>query len=259
MVTTPISSLIQQSADLIFNAQHVVVLTGAGISTPSGIPDFRSPLSGLWEKYDPMSVASLTSFRYDPNAFFEWVKPLVKTIMEAQPNAAHLSLAKLEALGHVHAIVTQNIDGLHCHAGSKVVYEIHGHLREATCISCYVHVETSELIAEFLRTGSLPLCPDCGGLLKPNIVLYGEQLPSNIIRDAVETINQADLILVVGSSLEVTPAASLPIPALNRGAKLIIINHDPTYLDERACVILNEDVAAILPKIVDQVVQMGAL
>lgn len=204
-----------------------------------------------------MSVASLISFRYNPEAFFEWVRPLVRTIVEAQPNQAHLALASLEAHGHVHAVVTQNIDALHNRAGSRVVYEVHGHLREATCVCCFQRFDTQELVKDYLETGRIPHCPDCGGLLKPNIVLFGEQLPAQIVRAAVETIERADLILVAGSSLEVTPAATFPIPALNRGAKLIIINQEPTYLDERAHVLFYEDVAEILPSIAEEVIHQG--
>jgi NAD-dependent deacetylase len=255
LVTTSSSALIHQSAELILNAQHVVVLTGAGISTPSGIPDFRSRDSGLWERYDPMAVASLTSFRYNPEDFFEWVAPLVRRIVEAQPNTAHIALAELESKGHVQAIITQNIDALHHRAGSKSVFEIHGHLREACCTSCFKTYETHDLIRSFLEDGSLPRCLECNGILKPNIVLYGEQLPADIVRAALETLEKADLILVAGSSMEVTPAATFPIAALNRGAKMIIINHEPTYLDERASVIFNEDVAVILPKIAEEVLR----
>lgn len=253
MVSSTSSSLIHQSAELIQSAQHVVVLTGAGISTPSGIPDFRSHNSGLWERFDPMAVASLTSFRYNPEGFFEWVAPLLRCIVESEPNAAHLALAELETHGHVHAIITQNIDALHHRAGSKEVYELHGHLREASCTLCFASFETHRFIQDFLQTGDLARCPDCHGILKPNIVLYGEQLPANVVRASMQTLELADLILVVGSSLEVVPAATFPIAALNRGAKLIIINHDPTYLDERASVILSDDVATILPRIADRV------
>ena len=202
-----------------------------------------------------MVVASLTSFRYNPEDFFQWVAPLVRSIIDAQPNKAHIALAELESQGHVQAIITQNIDALHHRAGSKLVFEIHGHLREACCVSCFKQYETHDLINDFLEDGTLPICVECGGVLKPSIVLYGEQLPADIIRAAVDSLEKADLILVVGSSMEVTPAATLPIAALNRGAKLIIIIHEPTYLDERASVIFNEDVATILPKIAEEVLR----
>jgi NAD-dependent deacetylase len=173
----------------------------------------------------------------------------VRKIVEAHPNEAHIALAELEQHGYVHAIVTQNIDALHHRAGSNTVFEIHGHLREACCTSCFNSFETEELIVEFLKNQTIPRCPECDGVLKPNIVLFGEQLPSQTVRAAIATLDEADLLVVAGSSLQVTPAATFPIPALNRGAKLIIINHEPTYLDERASVIFHEDVAVILPLI----------
>lgn len=231
------------------------MLTGAGISTPSGIPDFRSRDSGLWERYDPMSVASLLSFRYNPEDFFEWVSPLVRSIVEAQPNPAHTALAALEEHGYLHGIITQNIDDLHRRAGSKIVFEIHGHLREASCIACFKRHSTQEPMRQYLEEGIIPRCTGCGGILKPNIVLFGEQLPSEVVLAATKCLEQADLLLVAGSSLEVVPAATMPVSALNRGAHLIIINHDPTYLDERADVIFNQDVAEILPRIAEEVLR----
>jgi NAD-dependent deacetylase len=253
LATSSSSALIQQSAELILKAEHVVVLTGAGISTPSGIPDFRSRDSGLWERVDPFAVASLTSFRYSPEDFFQWVAPLVHRIVEAQPNDAHLALAELEKRGYIQAIITQNIDALHLRAGSQRVFEIHGHLREACCISCFQSYETHDFIQAFLEDGTLPRCPACKGILKPNIVLMGEQLPADIVRASMDALEKTDLILVAGSSLQVTPVATFPITALNRGAQLIIINHEPTYLDERARIIFNEDVAEIIPKIAEVV------
>jgi NAD-dependent deacetylase len=255
LISTTSNASIQRSADLILNAQYSVALTGAGISTPSGIPDFRSQDSGLWEHFDPMSVASLTSFRYNPENFFEWITPLVRTIINAQPNAAHHALADLERHGHIQSIVTQNIDNLHHRAGSDCVHEIHGHMREASCIACFKCFPTKEFLRSFVEEGIIPRCVDCGGILKPNIVLFGEQLPGDVVRAASGSIEQADLIVVVGSSLEVTPAAILPIPALNRGARLIILNREATYLDERADVIIQQDVAVSLPKIAEAVLR----
>lgn len=202
-----------------------------------------------------MSVASLTSFRYDPVQFFDWVTPLVRTIINATPNAAHTALFDLERLGHLQAIITQNIDDLHRRAGSECVHEIHGHLRTAQCTCCFKSFETQDYLRNFIEEGIIPYCPECGGILKPCIVLLGEQLPVNIFRAADQSMQDADLILVAGSSLAVTPAALMPIPALNRGARLIIINHDPTYLDERADVIIHQDIADILPRIVEEVIR----
>jgi NAD-dependent deacetylase len=244
---------VKQAKTLFRTAKHIAALTGAGISTPSGIPDFRSPGSGLWERYDPMEVASLAAFRYNPELFYAWIHPLAQKMLDAEPNPAHLALAQLEAAGYLAGVVTQNIDNLHTRAGSKVVLELHGHLREATCVSCYSQYPTDDIILEFARSGIVPRCPKCDGVLKPNAVLFGEQLPYEIISKAEQLFARSDLILVVGSSLEVTPAALLPIKPLNAGAKLIIINHEPTYLDERASFIFRQDVAVAVPSIVSEV------
>jgi NAD-dependent deacetylase len=251
-VTTPdISELINQSIRLLSKAQQAVAITGAGISTPSGIPDFRSKDSGLWRRFDPMAVASLAVFRYHPENFFEWVRPLVASMLDATPNAAHTALARLEQAGFLAGLVTQNIDDLHHRAGSQNVFEVHGHLRRATCIKCYRSYSTEGQIEAFAERGEIPHCAECGGILKPDIVLYGEQLPAKIVNAAQKLIDESDLILIAGSSLEVTPAASMPVRALNRGAHLIIVNIDPTYLDERADVLIHDDVINILPVIAD--------
>lgn len=230
-----------------------VALTGAGLSTPSGIPDFRSADSGLWKQHEPMEVASLSAFRYRPERFFSWVRPLAKNILEAEPNAAHRALADLEQEGYLQGVITQNIDDLHRRAGSENVFEIHGHLRLATCVRCYRRFPSAELLASFAETGDIPRCEACGGILKPEVVLFGEQLPYLVVQDAKNLIRQCDLILVAGSSLEVTPAAVLPVQAVNEGAELIIVNREPTYLDERADVLFRGDVEQVLPTLAEEV------
>ena len=255
MAAAPSVTSLQRAADLLRAARRPVALTGAGISTPSGIPDFRSQGSGLWERYDPMKVASLIAFRYDPEAFLGWIRPLAERIVQAEPNAAHLALARLEAAGRMTGVVTQNIDDLHRRAGSRCVYEIHGHLRTATCGSCYRQVKTDGLLAEFAQTGNPPRCRVCGGFLKPDVVLFGEQLPEQVIRQAERLLASSDLLLVAGSSLEVTPAALLPQRALEAGARLIIVNQEPTYLDVRADVVFHENVINILPPLADEVLR----
>jgi len=245
---------IQRAVALIRSSKVIVALTGAGISTPSGIPDFRSPGSGLWERYDPMKVASLAAFRYHPEQFFEWARPLAQKILSAEPNEAHFALARLEKVGILCAVITQNIDNLHYKAGSKRVLEIHGHLRQATCVRCFQEVSTHNQLEAFAEGKAIPKCGRCGGILKPNIVLFGEQLPIQVVKDAKELFRKSDLILVVGSSLEVVPIAFFPLDALNAGARLIIINNEATYLDERADVIIHHDLAEILPALVDEVI-----
>jgi NAD-dependent deacetylase len=244
---------IQNAAKLILNSKHAIALTGAGVSTPSGIPDFRSPGSGLWEKVDPMAVASIWEFVKHPQGFYDWLRPLAKLTVAAQPNPAHVALAELEALGRLRAIITQNIDNLHQRAGSRRVLEVHGHMREATCIRCYHQMPAQPLIEKFLDDGLAPICPVCGGAMKPNVVLYGEVPPVNVMHEAEQESKKCDVMLIAGSSLEVVPAADLPLVAKRRGAQLIIVNNTPTPVDAHAALVLREDVAIALPRIAEQV------
>jgi NAD-dependent deacetylase len=247
------AQLIQEAARLLRRARHTVALTGAGISTPSGIPDFRSPESGLWQQADPMVVASLHAFRQNPLAFYEWVKPLVGSLRAARPNPAHLALAQLESLGLLSTIITQNIDMLHTRAGSQHVLEVHGHLREATCLCCCRVLPAAALLDGWLERGELPRCPDCGNTLKPNVILFGEQLPAQIFLEASQAARRCDLMIVAGSSLEVFPVAELPCLAADGGARLIIVNREPTCMDARAAVVIRDDVALALPAVVEEV------
>ncbi len=243
---------LKKAADLIAQARHIVAMTGAGISTPSGIPDFRSPSSGLWDHHDPLEVASIFVFRHNPQRFYNWVRPLSLLLLEARPNPAHYALAALEQAGKLKAVITQNIDDLHRKAGSKTVYELHGHLREVTCTKCYAVQDSALAFAKFIADGQVPR-HHCGGVLKPNVILFGEQLPMREFVLAQLVTKEADLMLVAGSSLEVAPASDLPDLALENGAKLIIINYQPTYLDSRADMVIRADVAEVLPHIVDLV------
>lgn len=245
---------IRCAADIIRGSKRGVVLTGAGISTPSGIPDFRSTNSGLWEKYDPMLVASLTAFRYQPERFYDWLRTLAKSIYYAAPNQAHLGLAKLEHAGYIQTVITQNIDGLHQRAGFQKVLEVHGSMRSLTCIQCYRHADAAPFMDAYLEQGQIPRCVDCGGIMKPDLVLFGEQLPQRTWLAAQDACKKCDLMIVAGSSLEVLPVASLPMRALENGAHLILINQSETYLDVRADVVFHEDVDLIIPLLVDAVV-----
>jgi NAD-dependent deacetylase len=242
-----------RAAEMIRRSRYLVALTGAGISTPSGIPDFRSEGSGLWTIYDPMEVASIWAFSRRPEAFFEWVRPLARMIREARPNPAHYALARLEAAGILKALITQNIDELHQKAGSRRVIEVHGHLREATCIRCYRKVPAAPYLDAFLENGTIPRCEVCGGVLKPNLILFGEQLPAQAFLAAQQEARRADVFLVAGSSLEVAPAGDLPILAKEHGARLILINLSPTAADRYADLQIRGDVAEILPLLVDAV------
>jgi NAD-dependent deacetylase len=236
--------------NLLRRARYAVALTGAGISTRSGIPDFRSPESGLWERYNPAEVASIYGFRHDPRRFYDWIRPLARIILEAQPNAAHIALARLEAMGKLQAVITQNIDMLHTRAGSRTVYELHGHLRDVTCIHCFAVYPAQPLIDKFIESNEIPTCPACGNVLKPNVILYGEQLPAQALIQAQRAARLCDVMLVAGSSLEVYPAAELPVIARQNGASLIFVNLSETPLDSLAEVIIHDDVADVLPQIV---------
>jgi len=189
---------IEQAAALIANSKYVVALTGAGISTPSGIPDFRSPGSGLWEKVNPLLVASSFSFRLQPQVFYEWARPLARKLLAAKPNPAHRALAELEEMGLLKAVITQNIDDLHQQAGSKRVLELHGNMHQATCLKCRKVVPIQDMMERFLEEGEMPYC-SCGGLLKPNVVLVGDQLPKWVLLEAWGEAERCDLMLVVGS------------------------------------------------------------
>ncbi|MBZ0290309.1 MAG: NAD-dependent deacylase [Anaerolineae bacterium] len=240
---------INDAAELLQRAKHTVAFTGAGISTPSGIPDFRSQHTGLWENVDPMAVASMYGFRQNPQAFYNWIYPLARLTLNAQPNPAHLVLANLEKQGRLDTIITQNIDMLHTRAGNTHILELHGHLREATCVHCFTVYPAEPIIRKFLDDREVPHCPKCGGVIKPNVILFGEQLPVRELQGAKEAARHADLMLVVGSSLEVAPAGDLPLLAVRNDAKLIIINIDPTPVDSQAQIVIHADAAEILPDI----------
>ncbi len=244
---------IHRAAELIKISHQSVVLTGAGISTPSGIPDFRSPGIGLWTRYLPMEVASLTAFRYNPELFYKWLHPLAVHMLSAQPNPAHIALAKLQANGYISTLITQNIDGLHSRAGAKNVLEIHGTLNTLTCIMCFKQISSESIIQEYINHCTIPHCQACGGILKPDVILYEEQLPVKTWIKAEETCRKCDLLLIAGTSLEVMPSAKLPILALDNGASLIIVNNTDTYIDVRADIIIRADVAEIFPQISDEV------
>jgi len=245
-----LEKLIDRAAQLLSQADYAVAVTGAGHSTPSGIPDFRSPTSGLWTQVDPMAVASLFAFRLRPQDFYDWIRPLARTMLEAQPNPAHHALAQLESAGLIKSVITQNIDGLHQKAGSQRVHEVHGHMREATCIRCYQVTPADALVEAFLEGNEIPRCP-CGGVMKPNVILFGEQLPMDVLVAAQQDTMICDLMLVIGSSLTVEPVADLPLMALGQGARLIIVNYQPTHLDDRADVLIHADLAEVLPHIAD--------
>ncbi|MEP6978114.1 MAG: NAD-dependent deacylase [Thermoleophilia bacterium] len=224
-------------AQLIREAQPCVVLTGAGVSTESGIPDFRSP-TGIWAEFDPLEYASIEAFRRDPAKVWSFYAPRFAMLTEAEPNEAHRALAALEDAGYVQAIVTQNIDLLHERAGSRDVIEVHGSIRTSSCRGCGASYPLADVVA-LLEREPTPSCTSCGGVLKPDVVFFGELLPERAIERASELAREARLLLVVGSSLEVYPVAGLPLETVQAGGRLAILNRDPTPFDGDAEVVVH--------------------
>jgi NAD-dependent deacetylase len=232
-------------AHLIRERQPCVALTGAGISTASGIPDFRSP-TGIWAQVDPFEVASISAFRRDPLRVWDFYRARIQLLLDAEPNRAHVALVELEQRGLLEAVVTQNIDTLHTRAGSRDVVEVHGSIRSSSCIRCGRDESLEDVLAQ-LDEGPAPLCPACGEILKPGVVLFGELLPAAAIDRATALARRAALMLVVGSSLEVWPVAGLPLES----RAVAIVNRGPTALDDRAVLKVDGDAAEVLGAAVD--------
>ena len=228
-----------------------MVLTGAGVSTESGIPDFRSP-TGLWAEFDPREYGSIAAFRADPENVWRFYAPRYSMLTGAEPNAAHHALAELEQRGLVRAVVTQNIDLLHERAGSRAVVEVHGSIRTSTCPLCGQRYLLAEVL-ELLEAGDgAPRCDDDGAVLKPDVVFFGELLPPDAIDRATELARAARLLLVVGSALEVFPVAGLPLETLRAGGKLAIVNLGPTEYDGRADLRIAAAAGEALAAVVDE-------
>ena len=236
---------VERLAELFRERGPAVVLTGAGVSTESGIPDFRSP-SGLWAQFDPLEYGSIQAFRENPARVWEFYAPRFSMLADAQPNAGHLALAELERGGHVCAIVTQNIDLLHERAGSRDVVEVHGSIRTATCPGCARTYPLAQVLG-LLDGVKAPSCEDCGGILKPDVVFFGELLPETAMERAFELAASASLMLVVGSALEVYPVAALPLDTLRNGGALAIVNRGPTAMDSKAMLKLDGSAGELLP------------
>ena len=230
-------------AQLVRDARSVVALTGAGVSVPSGIPDFRSPGTGLWQQVDPMEVAHIDAFHGDPARFWGFYGPRFATLSSKLPNRAHQALAELERRGLLDAVITQNVDMLHRKAGTRELVEVHGSIASCSCPACGRAV-TPDQVRERLRAepDGVPRCDHCGGPLKPDVVLFGELLPEDALRRAQELCERAGLLLCIGSSLEVYPVAGLPALTLAGGGVVAILTQGPTPIDELASVRLNGDV-----------------
>jgi NAD-dependent deacetylase len=232
-------------AEAIRAARQVVAFSGAGMSTESGIPDFRSP-GGIWARSQPVLFQD---FLRDADARREYwrQKSVAHTdFATARPNVGHITLARWESAGHLHGVITQNIDGLHQDAGSRAVLELHGTARWVACLKCAARFEPDPLVREFLETNDVPPCPQCGGLLKHATISFGQHLPEDVLEEAVVWTRSCDLFLAIGSSLVVEPAASLPRLAVQSGAKLAIINRDPTGQDAAAAFLFHTSIGETL-------------
>jgi NAD-dependent deacetylase len=239
---------VERAAELLFGARNGLALTGAGVSAESGIPTFRGT-GGLWSQYDPVKVASLDNFLRDPSAYWTVAKERGPAVLAARPNPGHHALAGLEKAGHLVAVVTQNTDGLHQDAGSRRVIELHGSGRTVQCLDCGSREKRAEVQAR-LDSEMPPRCRMCGGVfLKPTVVLFGEAMPIPAVEEAFTLARAADVMLVVGSSLVVYPAAHVPLAAAEAGATLIVINAEPTPIDRFAEVVIRGRSGEVLPEL----------
>jgi NAD-dependent deacetylase len=241
-----VSTGAQQVAELLRDADCAVVLTGAGISVPSGIPDFRSPGTGLWENVDPMEVAHIDAWRRDPDRFWSFYGQRFASLTDKEPNDAHRALAELERRGLVRAVITQNIDRLHRLAGSERLIEVHGSIDRSVCLECGGKVPIDRVVKLLADGGGAPLCEACVAPLKPDVVLFGEFLPEHALMEAQALAMEADLMLCVGSSLEVYPVAGLPAMTHGSGGRLVLITQGPTPYDGDAEIKLDGDVVTEL-------------
>jgi NAD-dependent deacetylase len=246
---SPASGPPAELAELIRESRCTVALTGAGVSVPSGIPDFRTPETGLWENVDPMDVAHIDVFERDPARFWSYYRPRFHSLAGKRPNAAHEALAELERRGLLAGVITQNIDRLHRAAGSRNVVEVHGSIETSTCRSCGASYGIDEVESLFDEEG-VAVCEACGDAVKPDVVLFGEMLPEAAMRQAQELAARAELMLCIGSSLVVHPVAGLPGVALACGGRLAIVTKSATPYDGDAALKLDgevdEELAAVL-------------
>lgn len=237
-------------AAMLASADRVVALTGAGLSTGSGIPDFRGP-EGLWTTQpDSQQLTSLPDYLADADVRrASWAWRRRHPALAAEPNPAHRALAALEAAGHVDLVVTQNVDGLHAAAGSRALAEVHGSMREVVCTGCTWRAPIAAAFARIDAGEADPACPDCGGVTKAGTVFFGEQLPEAVLRRAVEAAVAADLLLALGTTLQVFPVAALPELTAEAGGRVVVVNRGPTAWDERADLVVDADLVELLPEV----------
>jgi NAD-dependent deacetylase len=233
-------------AELLRDADRVVVLAGAGVSVPSGIPDFRSPRTGLWENVDPMEVAHIDAWRRDPDRFWRFYGDRFASLTDKQPNGAHLALAELERRGLIRGVITQNIDRLHRAAGTERLIEVHGSIEWSVCMQCGGKVALDRVVEQLRADDGAPECACCFTPLKPDVVLFGELLPERALSEAQALALDADLMVCVGSSLEVYPVAGLPAITRGAGGRLALVTQGATPYDDEAEVKLGGDVVAEL-------------
>jgi len=234
-------------ARLIADRGPAVVLTGAGMSTESGIPDFRSA-TGVWADVDPFEVASIDAFRRDPLRVWRWYGPRIEGLLAASPNAGHEALAELERSGHVHAVLTQNIDTLHTRAGSTTVVELHGSIASFRCLGCGASETLAGVLAQ-LGEREAPTCPACAEILKPGVVMFGELLPVDAFALAERLAREAGVLVVVGSSLQVWPVAGLPADTVRAGGALAIVNEEATPFDADATLVVRARAGGVLAEL----------
>ena len=246
MSSGALSTRAEQVAGLLRSAERAVVLTGAGVSVPSGIPDFRSPGTGLWANVDPMEVAHIDAWRRDPARFWSFYGERFAALAHKRPNEAHLALAELERRGLVRGVITQNIDRLHRAAGSELLIEVHGSIEWSVCLQCGGRVSLDTVAAQLEAGTGVPECPACIAPLKPDVVLFGELLPERALAEAQQMALEADLMLCVGTSLEVHPVAGLPALTRGGGGRLVLVTQGPTPYDRDAELKLDGDVVAEL-------------
>lgn len=238
--------MIDRIVQLLKSARYAMALTGAGISTESGIPDYRSKGTGLWEKVNPAEMASISYMLSNPKEFFEFNITQWSKYADAEPNVTHRVIAAMEKAGYLHGIITQNIDNLHYKAGSKNLFEVHGHLRTAHCMNCAKKYEFDELVNQFSKGINPPRCT-CGGLIRPDVVLFGDPMSGDFYR-ALEQVQKCDLLVIAGSSLQVYPVAEIPLYC----EKFIIINREPTPFDERAEVVIHDTAGKVFESIAEK-------